>query len=220
MNRKVLRLNLIIILLISAITPLLGQVVYDLNFQGVLKDIEGNRMANEGFDLYVQLKKASGSDTLFDFTSATTTDPEGWFGFNISEISRFLNDDQPFSVPLQIRMEFLPKSSTTWIKEGSDFELSYTLSSKQGEESKTMEMTRMEGSKLLVHAENQFHAFKDQYPFAYITGGFLLTDQPPLDKELIDDLKQWILPENTEDEGAVSRGVKGGFPTGGYYRKK
>ena len=210
----------LIVVVFSALGPLLGQTVYDLNFQGVLTDIEGNRVANESFNLSVQLKQGSGSETLFEFSSATKTDPEGWFGFNISEISRFLKEGEPFLDPVLIKMEFLPNSSTTWIKQGGEFELSYSLVSQQSEQTQTLEMARMEGSKLTVHSEDHLHAFKDEYPFAYLTGGFLLTDQPPLSNELISDLKMWILPEESEEEGEASRGVKGGFPTGGYYRKK
>lgn len=219
MNQKKNCICFLIVMLFSAIGPLVGQAVYDLNFQGLLKDIEGKRIADESFDLSVQVKRASGSETLFEFSSATQSNPEGWFGFNISEISRFLNNGEPFSDPVLIKMELLPNSSTLWIKQGEKFELSYTLSSQQIGQNYEIEMTRMEGSKLLAHSEDHLHAFKDQYPFANLTGGFLLTDQPPLSSEVINDLKQWILPEEAE-EGAGSRGVKGGFPTGGYYRKK
>jgi len=219
MNQKKNCICFLIVMLFSAIGPLVGQAVYDLNFQGLLKDIEGKRIADESFDLSVQVKRASGSETLFEFSSATQSNPEGWFGFNISEISRFLNNGEPFSDPVLIKMELLPNSSTLWIKQGEKFELSYTLSSQQIGQNYEIEMTRMEGSKLLAHSEDHLHAFKDQYPFANLTGGFLLTDQPPLSSEVIKDLKQWILPEEAE-EGAGSRGVKGGFPTGGYYRKK
>jgi hypothetical protein len=220
MNLNRGKINLLIVLVFSAIGPLLGQAVYDLNFQGVLTDMEGNRIANESFNLSVELKQESGSETLFEFSSATKTGPEGWFGFNISEISRFLKEGEPFSDPVLIKMEFLPNSTTTWIKQGEEFELSYNLVSKQIEQTYALEMARMEGSKLTVHSEEHLHAFKDEYPFAYLTGGFLLTDQPPLSNELISDLKLWILPQESEDEGEASRGVKGGFPTGGYYRKK
>jgi len=219
MNQKKNCICFLIVMVFSAIGPLVGQAVYDLNFQGLLKDIEGKRIADESFDLSVQVKRASGSETLFEFSSATQSNPEGWFGFNISEISRFLNNGEPFSDPVLIKMELLPNSSTLWIKQGEKFELSYTLSSQQTGQNYEIEMTRMEGSKLLAHSEDHLHAFKDQYPFANLTGGFLLTDQPPLSSEVINDLKQWILPEEAE-EGAGSRGVKGGFPTGGYYRKK
>ncbi len=220
MNLKKQLRTLLIVLFISALCPIAGQVVYDLDFQGVLHDIEGNRIANESFDLNVQVKEPSGSDIWYEFSSVTQSDPEGWFGFHISEVSRYLNGDDPFSDPVMISLEILPNSKTEWIEKGGDFKLSYTLSSQTDGQDKELEMTRMEGSKLEVHSEDRFHAFKDSYPFGYITGGFLLSDQPPVGQELINDLKQWILPESSEEEGAASRGVKGGFPTGGYYRKK
>jgi hypothetical protein len=220
MNQKKNKIKLLIVVVFSAIGPLLGQPVYDLSFQGMLTDIEGNRIANENFDLTVQLKRVSGSETLFEFSSATTTDQEGWFGFTISEISRFLKDGETFSDPVVIKMEFLPNSTSQWIDQGGDFIVNYTLSSRHSNQTIEMEMTRMEGSKLMVHSEDHLYAFKDQYPFAYLTGGFLITDQPPVNSQLLNDLKQWLLPEEVDEEGAASRGVKGGFPTGGYYRKK
>lgn len=211
---------LLSLLLGGTFGTVMGQAVYDLNFQGLLSDIEGNRVANESFDLRVELSQAPGSETLFEFSSATQSDQEGWIGFTISEISRFLKGTEPFADPLLIKMEFTPNSSTKWIKTGEDFMLSYTLKSNTEEGKTSLQMTRMEGSKLQVHAEDHLHAFKDEYPFAYLTGGFLLSDQPPVDHELINDLKKWIVPDESDEEGAASRGVKGGFPTGGYYRKK
>jgi len=211
---------LLSVLLGGTFGTVMGQTVYDLNFQGLLSDIEGQRVVNESFDLRVELLRASGSETLFEFSSVTQSDQEGWFGFNIAEISRFLNGEDPFSDPVLIKMEFTPNSSTQWIKAGEDFLLSYTLKSITEAGQTSLQMTRMEGSNLQVHAEDHLHAFKDEYPFAYLTGGFLLSNQPPLDQELIADLKKWIVPEESDEEGAVSRGVKGGFPTGGYYKKK
>ena len=207
-------------MVLSTVGPLLGQSVYDLNFQGLLNDIEGNRISNESFDLSVQLKKVSGTEILFEFSSTTLTDQDGWFGFNISEVSRFLKEGDPFADPVLISMEFLPNDNTKWLKKEDVFKLSYTLLSRQSNQTQEFEITRMEGSELMGHSENHLHAFKDKYPFAQLTGGFLLSDQPPLTDELIDNLKLWILPEESDNADAASRGVKGGFPTGGYYKKK
>ncbi len=98
--------------------------------------------------------------------------------------------------------------------------LSYTLSPVQLEKGMAMEIKRLEGSVLMEHSEEHFAVFKDQIPFAYLTGGFLFSDRHPTDKQLIDDLKSWISPSEVEQSEAKSRGVKGGFPTGGYHRKK
>jgi len=49
-------------------------------------------------------------------------------------------------------------------------------------------------------------------------GGFLLSDAPPIDQNSVGDLRQWIVPDPT-DSGAATRGVKGGFPKGGYRKK-
>jgi hypothetical protein len=137
MNLKKQKRNLLIAVFIGALCPVAGQAVYDLDFQGVLHDIEGNRVANESFNLNVQLKKPSGSDIWFEFSSVTHSDAEGWFGFQISEVSRYLNGEDPFSDPVLISLEILPNSETEWIEKGGDFKLSYTLSSQSDGEKKT-----------------------------------------------------------------------------------
>jgi hypothetical protein len=81
-----------------------------------------------------------------------------------------------------------------------------------------LKMARMEGSELSVHQEDNLYAFKDEYPFGYLTGGFLLTDSPPVNETSKDDLRHWIIPDPTES-GAATRGVKGGFPQGGYRKR-
>jgi len=83
-----------------------------------------------------------------------------------------------------------------------------------------MEIKRLEGSELMEHSEEHFSVFKDQFPYAYLTGGILLSNDYPADKQLLEDLKIWISPSEEEESEAKTRGVKGGFPTGGYHRKK
>ena len=197
-----------------------GQPAYDLNFQGMLADIQGKSISNEPFDLSVQLKSESGQEIFFEFKSSTKTDEKGWFGFTISEISKFLLKSGEISETLVVRMEFLPNENTKWIRKGDDFMVTYTLSPALVNNLKQLKITRMEGSELIIHSEDHLFAFKDQYPFAYLTGGFLVTDQPPLSDQSIVDLRQWVSPDDQDDTGAASRGVKGGFPAGGYYKKK
>lgn len=220
MNLKTKKLILLSLVFIVAIGSILGQSAYDLSFQGLLADIQGNSISNEPFDLTVQLKPASGQETLFEFSSSTKTDENGWFGFTISEISRFLLKNGEISETLVVRMEFLPNDNTKWMQKGDDFMVTYTLSPNIVDNSNQLKITRMEGTDLMVFSEDHLYAFKDQYPFAYLTGGFLMTDQPPVTDQSIADLKQWLLPDEEDDVGAASRGVKGGFPAGGYYKKK
>lgn len=220
MNLKKKKLFLVLASLIVAIGTLLGQPAYDLNFQGMLADIQGKSISNESFDLLVQLKSESGQDILFEFNSSTKTDEDGWFGFTISEISQFLLKGGEISETLVVGMEFLPNDYTKWIRKGDDFLVTYTLSPALVDNVKQLKITRMEGSELVIHSEDHLYAFKDQYPFAYLTGGFLVTDQPPVSEESIADLKHWLSPDDQKNTGAASRGVKGGFPTGGYYKKK
>ena len=123
------------------------------------------------------------------------------------------------TAPVIIRMEFLPSYGTSWMRKGDEFLVTYTLTPEQPDQTIHMKMTRMEGSDLVVHSEDHLYAFKDQYPFAYLTGGFVLTDQPPVSEESIADLRQWLSPSGQVERSEGSRGVKGGFPVGGYRKK-
>ena len=219
MNLKKKKLFLFTATIVVALGSVLGQSTYDLNFQGVLTDIQGKSISSEQFNLSVQLRPESGQEVLFEFSSSTQTDEEGWFGYTISEISRFLLKDGKLSNTVVIRMEFLPNENTTWIKEGDDFMVTYKVEPLWIDNSIQLKITRMEGSELVAHTENHLYAFKDQYPFAYLTGGFLITDKPPVSAQSISDLQQWLSPDESDEEGAASRGVKGGFPAGGYYKK-
>ncbi len=220
MNLKKKKLFLIEAILIATLGTVLGQSAYDLNFQGMLADIQGNNIKNEQFDLSVQLKPESGQEILFEFNSSISTDENGWFGFTISEISRYLLKGGEISETLVIRLEFLPNAGTKWMRKGDDFMVTYTLAPSKDDNSTQLKITRMEGTELVAHTEDHLYAFKDLYPFAYLTGGFVMTDQPPVSEQTIAEFQQWVSPDNQNEEGAASRGVKGGFPAGGYYKKK
>ena len=210
----------IIVVFSWAFTALSAQSVYHLNFQGMLSDIDGNKIRNEQFDLKVQLKLKSDQEASFESLSSVSTDQEGWFAFNIEDISSYYLKDGLYGTPLVIKLEFLPNDLTEWISQNEDFMVSYTLISHQRENKIELEIIRLEGSSLIAHSEDHFFVFKDQMPFAYLSGGFLITDQYPPDNQLVEDLRAWITPYMEEEPEAASRGVKGGFPTGGNYRKK
>lgn len=210
----------LIVLLFSVLAPLWGQSDYHLNFQGVLTDIEGKRICNDQFDLVVKLQYKSGQKILHELRNSITSDDEGWFDFSIEEISGYILKDGTTASPLVISLEFLPGGNTHWIGQDEDFMVSYTLSALQKDKTPEMKMTRMEGSVLIAHSEEHIYVFKDQYAFAYLTGGFLIADHTPPEEQLLEDLKIWISPSEDEESDARSRGVKGGFPTGGYRRTK
>jgi len=214
------KLSLLILLFGCTIAPLWGQSAYHLNFQGLLTDIEGKRISNEQFDLKVQLKQKSDQSGLFELSSSVTSDEDGWFEFDIDSISTYLQNDGTAGSSLVLFLEFQPNEQTEWIGENEDFIVNYTISPVQMENWLDMEIKRLEGSVLIAHSEDNFSVFKDQIPFAYLTGGFLISDHHPIDKQLLDDLKIWISPSEEDESEARSRGVKGGFPTGGYHRKK
>ena len=205
--------------LIAAAAYVNGQPTIDLAFQGMLSDIQGNQIGNEQFNLSLKILSVPDQEILWQSQSVTETDEGGWFGYSIPDVSQYLLKDGHMKASVIIQMEFLPSSTSSWIRKGDDFMVSYTLSPTLVDESIHMKMTRMEGSDLMVHSEEHLYAFKDQYPFAYLTGGFVMTDQPPVGKNSIADLRQWLSPPDQVDPGARSRGVKGGFPVGGYRKK-
>jgi hypothetical protein len=195
-----------------------GQTEYELTFQGLLADIEGTAIMEDTFTLAIQIHPVNKQNMLYEYTSQAETDGTGWFGFTISNIAEFMMEEDGSWKSIVLQMEFSPNTHTDWIKEGNDFLVNYTLAPSKiaGD---LFQMTRMEGSGLEVYSEEHLHAFRDHYPFAYLTGGFLITDQPPIDSLSITDLRQWLTPTE-EDEDAASRGIKGGFPVGGYRKKR
>ena len=219
MNLKKKKLFLVSALIIAALGTTLGQANYDLNFQGMLTDIQHKSISNEPFDLSVQLKSEANQEVLFEFTSSTKTNEEGWFGFTISEVSRYLLKEGEISETIVIRIEFLPNDHTKWLRSGDEFRVTYTLAPNLLDNSKQLKITRSEGTELVDFSEDHLYVFKDQYPYGYLTGGFLVTDKPPINRQSIADLQHWMLPNDQDEKGTGSRGVKGGFPSGGYYKK-
>ena len=212
-------ITLIIAALFCLVFSAVGQPAIELNFQGVLSDGMGEKISNEPFDFTAKLMSAeTGKTELWKCSSSAQTDEEGWFSFSVPEISQFLMQDSIIQETIVIHLEFLPNDKTSWLRKGEEFMVSYTLTPTMKDNSIYLKMSRMEGSELTDHLEENLYAFKDEYPFAYLTGGFLLTDAPPLHSNAVDDLRQWISPDPT-DSGASTRGVKGGFPQGGYRKK-
>ncbi len=213
------RLFPLTLLLFSLLTITNGQQIYDLNFQGRLMDKNGQGVGAEEFNLKVQLKPASKDVVLYEFSSLTRSDEQGMFGFTIKAISNFLSEGGGDPKAVRILMEFRPAPGTSWLRQDEEFMVSYTLIPVAGNNANKFKMTRLEGSELFVHFEDHLYAFKDQSPFAYLVGGFLLTDKLPISSQSIDDLRQWLSPDLQPSDAPASRGVKGGFPKGGYYRK-
>lgn len=219
MNLIKKQITLITVMLFALSMTVFSQPAIEMNFQGILTDGEGNKISNELFDFTVKLMAAvPGKTELWRHESSTQTDEEGWVSFSVPEISQYLMKDGQIKEALVIQLEFIPNDKTKWMRQGEDFMVSYTLSPIMRDNALYLKMSRMEGSELTDHLEPNLYAFKDEYPFAYLTGGFLLTDAPPIDKNSVDDIRQWISPDPTES-GAATRGVKGGFPQGSYRKK-
>lgn len=196
-----------------------GQPSIEMNFQGMLTDSNGEAISDEQFNLTVKLMSATQGETeLWSNASKMETNDQGWFSFTVPEISPYLMEDEEIKGSLVISLEFYPTDQTTWMKNGQDFMVSYTLTPTLRNEAIYLKMTRMEGSELTFHLQENLYSFKDEYPFAYLTGGFLLTDAPPLEEQIVDEFRNWIVPD--EEAGSSTRGVKGGFPKAGYSRKR
>lgn len=196
-----------------------GQASIELNFQGLLTGTSGEKLTNESFEFTAKLISSEpGNSVLWNYSSTTTTDEDGWLTFSIPEISQYLNMEEEDRNSIVISLEFTPNSNTKWLSQGENFLVTYALIPSMKDETIYLKMSRMDSSELTVHLEDHLYAFKDDYPYAYLTSGFLLTDSPPLTKSSLDDLRQWISPDSSENDPA-SRGVKGGFPKGGYHKR-
>jgi len=219
MNLIKKQIFLILVSVFAFAATVAAQPVIELSFQGILTDGEGQEISNEHFDLTVKLLTAEpGRTVLWSQASRAKTDEHGWFGFTVPDISGYLMEGGSVKEPVVISLEMFPNQHTCWIKEPQDFMVSYTLTPELKDNALHLKMSRMEGSELEMHLEDHLYAFKDEYPFAYLMGGFLLSDAPPIDQNSVGDLRQWIVPDPT-DSGAATRGVKGGFPKGGYRKK-
>ena len=210
---------LVALILFTSLTSAFTQPPIELNFQGRLTDARGEMIAGETFDLVVKMISSDpGKTELWSQTRTEVSDEHGWIDFSIPDISDYLSMENDMQNSIVIRMEFLPNKKTTWLREGEDFMVTYTLTPTMKDDVLYLKMSRMEGSELTVHLEDHLYAFKDEYPFAYLTGGFLLTDTPPLNKNSMDDLRSWVYPVSVENE-SDTRGVKGSFPKGGYRKR-
>lgn len=212
------QLVLIAAIIFAVLVSAIGQTTMDLNFQGLFSDSQGKSISNEEFDLSVKVLSVNDNNTLWESRMSAKTDDKGWFGFSINKVSQLFATGGELK-QLEVKLELLPNEKTRWLRKGDDFMVSYNISpSKEGGILK-FNITRVEGSELVYHHEDHLHAFKDQYPFYYLTGGFIMTDQLPVGSGAMADLRQWISPDSDAEVGAASRGVKGGFPKGGYRKK-
>ena len=204
--------------LIITVSASMAQPMVKLTFQGMLTDIQGNHISNEQFKLSISILSIPDENILWQENTISLTDDEGWFGFNLNDITPYLINNGEMNQALSVNLNFMPNENTRWMRKGEDFLVSYSITPIMKNDSLDFEMTRMEGSALTIHKDKHLIAFKDEYPFAYLTGGFVLTDKPVDDAA--SDLQQWISPVEEVDEGRSTRGVKGGFPAGGYRKNK
>jgi hypothetical protein len=220
MNLNNHRIIAVLVTQLFILTTTSAQLVYEMKFAGKLANIQGKAISSEEFDLSVQLTREGKSPVLFEINTSASTDEEGWFEYSIEDVYPILSEEGELKHTVVIKMEVTPNAKTEWIGEGEGFMVIYTLIPDQDSTESQLMITRLEGSTLVKHNEKHLMAFKDQDPFGYLLGGFLITDQPPIKPESTGDLKQWLAPENQDAEGGASRGVKGGFPSGGYHKKK
>jgi len=196
-----------------------GQTALELRFQGLMTDANGMRISEDPFEMTVKLMNAApGQTELWKLSSQVQTDEAGWIAFTIPDIAPYILNNGSTGEAVVITLEFFPIDKTRWLARGDDFMVSYTLTPSIKGNSIDLKMTRMEGSELTDHFADHLSVFKDEYPFAYITGGFLLSDALPVSETTMLDLREWIAPSQEEGQTAT-RGVRKGFPQGGATRK-
>jgi len=211
---KALKIAPITAILLCIGGSVLAQTSIAMNFQGLLKDRDGAHIVSESFDLTVKLMNPEkAASELWMREGEISTDKEGWLSFSVEDIVPFLNEGQATQT-LIIWLEFMPNNKTHWLNEGESLMLNYTLTATYKNEGIGLTMKRIEGSDLTYDIDSQLYAFKDEYPYANLTGGFILTDEPPLYDGAVNDLRLWMLPPPSE-----TRGVRGGFPKGGYRKR-
>lgn len=207
--------SLVLTILCAFTLTAFGQSQLELNIQGLLSD-KGELIADDQFNLLVNLDSPDAEgEILWSYSEHVSSNASGWFGLSIPEISQYLDIEGDAQAPLRITMKFSPNSNTKWNISGGELVVIYNILPDSGNNPENMKISRDDGVELIAH--DQFLAFKDIYPYAYLTSGFLFTDTPPVTVEDKENLRQWISPEPTDPDS--TRGVKGGFPKGGYRKK-
>ena len=217
--KKIRSFTVFLLLSIISSAGILAQPVIELRFQGLLTDGNGQRITGDSFEMTVKLTNAApGQTELWKESKRIQSDEDGWIAFTIPDVAPYIMNNGNPGEAVVISLECLPNNQTRWLGKGEDFMVSYTLTpSKKGNEIH-LKMTRMEGSELTDHFQDNLSVFKDEYPFAYLTGGFLLSDTPPVNESYTEDLKEWIAPSGS-DEKTATRGIRGGFVVGGNKKK-
>ena len=215
--------NLIIaLLLFTTMFSGYSQGSVRLNFEGIMKDIEENRIAEDEFKLLINVISNPSGDILLEKSHTLLTDKQGWFGFDIGEFDRFFSMDQSGTSTIFINLELIPTRNSKWIEQGRNFPVSYKILKVTKSDSLLFEIARMEGSRaeeLRFSNLDDMLFFRDTYPFGYLQGGFMISLD--LSSEKLAILRN-IIDEDSDASGEAtkSRGVKGGFAVGGYRKTK
>lgn len=205
-----------------AATSLFSQGSVRLNFEGIMKDIEENRIAEDEFKLLINVISNPSGEILLEKSHTLLTDKQGWFGFDIGEFDRFFTLDQSGTSTIFINLELIPTRNSKWIEQGRSFPVSYKILKVAKSDSLLFEIARMEGSRaeeLRFLNQDDMLFFRDTYPFGYLQGGFMISLD--LSSEKLAILRNIIDEDSdTSGEATKSRGVKGGFAVGGYRKTK
>jgi hypothetical protein len=191
-----------------------AQGTIQLHFEGQMMNISQEAIKSDEFKLVIKIREGMSREAIYELRILKKTDQEGWFGFTIGDFHELLYKDQ--ASVLTVDLEFYPTPESHWIEQGEDFIVKYDLKKVIRNDSLLIEIERIEGSKgpkLEFFASGERLYFYDTYPFAYLQGGFAFTFM-----ELNDTgkLRSYISGENE----VKSRGIKGGFPVGGYRKNK
>ncbi|MEZ5069851.1 MAG: hypothetical protein R2751_02500 [Bacteroidales bacterium] len=215
--KRIARLILVpALFLLSLPLKTLAQTDPDLTFLGLLTDRDGNSLGKETLHVRLQLYPKTSQTPLFASERDAVTDENGWFQLLVEDLLS-CGDGTDFPREITLDLTLVGTKKTTFLAEGEEFQLRYSLVFQGGSENQNPFITRLDGVRLTEHAESELFVCKDEYPFGWVTGGFVWTDRSTVRKQAVKDLQEWIRPQ-TEGDG-VNRGLKGGFP-GGSYKKQ
>ena len=212
---RMFRLFIALIMVLSVI-PVISQGSLQLNFQGMMKDINENIIREDEFDLSVKVLEEPSGKTLWESKYSMKTDNNGWFGFEIDEFESFFKGEQ--KEELTVHFGLFPTERSRWIEKDSDFMVTYTIKKVIRNDSLLFTITRLEGTELLFSQFEDVLFFNDSFPFAYLLGGFMLSVNTT-DANL-SNLRSVISGDDPAPEEVRSRGMKGGFAVGGYRKNQ
>lgn len=192
-------------------SPLFAQDNLEMYFQGLMISggEEPDPFGNDEINVALTLQDLELENTLWESKFLTSTDNQGFFGFEIEDINKYFAGSENGTIILEIGL--FPTINSKWETPGNNLSVSYSINKIIRNDSLLFEITRLADSQKLPFSEdNGILLIYDAYPFLFLQGGFIIS----LDRteECLTSLRKILT-------GELSRGMKGGFAVGGYRNK-